>query len=72
VQSVSARSVGLPAGAAPRHTTLDSERLRNRYALAAPDPWAVIDSVIDARNSTTSSDCELITHSLSTARYLED
>jgi dTDP-4-dehydrorhamnose reductase len=56
VQSVSARSIGLPAGTAPRHTTLDSKYLRNRYALASPDPWTVIDSVIDVGKFNISSD----------------
>ena len=51
VEPVSARSFGLPLGSTPRHTTLDPEPLRSRYSLAAADPWAVIDSIMEARCS---------------------
>jgi dTDP-4-dehydrorhamnose reductase len=47
VEPVSARSFGLPLGSTPRHTTLDCEVLRSRYSLAAPDPWAVVDSIME-------------------------
>jgi dTDP-4-dehydrorhamnose reductase len=52
VESSSVRSAGLPDGAAPRHTTLDSELLRDRYALTAPDPWRAIDGVIAVGNAS--------------------
>ena len=34
-----------------RGETLDPEPLRSRYSLAAADPWAVIDSIMEARCS---------------------
>jgi dTDP-4-dehydrorhamnose reductase len=46
VQSVSARSARMPVGAAPRHTTLDSAHLRNRYGLAVPNHWTAIYGII--------------------------
>lgn len=45
VQPSSARSEGLPEGATPRYTTLDSTTLRNRFGLEVPDVWQVIESV---------------------------
>ncbi len=48
VTAASAREAGLPEEATPRHTTLDSSRLRERYGFTAPDVWNVVDSVIDA------------------------
>ena len=42
VNPVSA-AAGMPRGATPRHTTLDSSALRNRFGIAVPDPWTVID-----------------------------
>jgi dTDP-4-dehydrorhamnose reductase len=45
VQTSSARGAGLPDGATPLHTTLDSSALRNRFGLKVPDVWQVIDSV---------------------------
>jgi dTDP-4-dehydrorhamnose reductase len=45
VQATSARAAGLPKGATPRHTTLDSSALRNRFGLEVPDVWEVIESV---------------------------
>jgi dTDP-4-dehydrorhamnose reductase len=46
VRSVNAREAGMPEGATPRHTTLDSAALRQRFGIAAPGPWDVVDSVI--------------------------
>ena len=40
------RDVGLPAGSARPHTTLDSSRLLGAYGIAAPDILQIIDSVI--------------------------
>jgi dTDP-4-dehydrorhamnose reductase len=48
VSSICAREAGLPDGATPRNTTLDSGRLRERYGLQAPDAWNVLDAVIAA------------------------
>jgi dTDP-4-dehydrorhamnose reductase len=45
VQPVSARATGLPVGATPLHTTLDSSALRNRFGIEVTDVWQVIDSV---------------------------
>jgi dTDP-4-dehydrorhamnose reductase len=42
VTESSARDAGLPEGANPPHTTLDSSRLRHRYGLEVPDAWDVI------------------------------
>jgi dTDP-4-dehydrorhamnose reductase len=45
VQGASARAAGLPEGATPRHTTLDSVEMRNRFGIEVPDVWQVIESV---------------------------
>jgi dTDP-4-dehydrorhamnose reductase len=45
VQAASARAVGLPVGATPLHTTLDSSALRHRFGIEVPDVWQVIESV---------------------------
>jgi dTDP-4-dehydrorhamnose reductase len=45
VQGSSARAAGLPEGATPLHTTLDSSVLRDRFGLEVPDVWQVIESV---------------------------
>jgi dTDP-4-dehydrorhamnose reductase len=45
VQAASARGAGLPEGATPLHTTLDSVGLRNRFGIEVPDVWQVIESV---------------------------
>jgi dTDP-4-dehydrorhamnose reductase len=49
VERISAGSAGLPPGSTPRHTTLDSVRLRERFGIAVPDAWAVIDAVAATR-----------------------
>jgi len=48
VQPVAAASAGMPSGSTPRHTTLDSTALRQRFAIAAREPWPVIDAIFDA------------------------
>ena len=45
VQAASARAAGLPEGATPLHTTLDSSALRNRFGIEVADVWQVIESV---------------------------
>jgi dTDP-4-dehydrorhamnose reductase len=45
VNQTSARAAGLPEGATPLHTTLDSSRLRVHYGLEAPDVWDVVERV---------------------------
>jgi dTDP-4-dehydrorhamnose reductase len=49
VRTTSARAAGLPEGATPRHTTLDSRALRDRFGLEVPDVWQVIENVRSAR-----------------------
>jgi len=49
VREVSALDAGLPKGATPRHTTLDSSALRERYGLEPPDIWAIIEPMIAVR-----------------------
>jgi dTDP-4-dehydrorhamnose reductase len=53
VQPVSARSAGLPVGATPRHTTLETARLRDRYSLAVPDPWDILDNMVGVSMEAT-------------------
>src|SRR5580700_2675427 len=45
VNQTSARAAGLPEGATPPHTTLDSGLLRVHYGLEAPDVWDVVERV---------------------------
>jgi dTDP-4-dehydrorhamnose reductase len=46
VEETSALGNGLPDGATPRHTTLDSSAIRERFGLQCPDAWPVIDTVM--------------------------
>jgi dTDP-4-dehydrorhamnose reductase len=43
---VGAIEAGMPAGSAPRHTTLDSSAMRDRFGIVAPGPWCVLDAVV--------------------------
>jgi len=53
VTPVSANEAGMPDGATPRHTTLDSTALRQRFGIVAPGPWEVVNAVADgARRSS--------------------
>jgi len=45
VKVTSARAAGLPQGATPLYTTLDSRALRDRFSLVVPDVWQVIEAV---------------------------
>jgi dTDP-4-dehydrorhamnose reductase len=45
VEETSALDNGLPEGATPHNTTLDSSAIRERFALQCPDAWPVIDTV---------------------------
>jgi dTDP-4-dehydrorhamnose reductase len=47
VQPVSAYSAGLPPGSTAPHTTLDSSALRRRFGIAVPEPWDVINGLIE-------------------------
>jgi dTDP-4-dehydrorhamnose reductase len=49
VMETRARDAGLPDGATPPHTTLDSSQLRDRYGYEAPDAMAVIATLLAAR-----------------------
>jgi dTDP-4-dehydrorhamnose reductase len=48
VRPVPAASAGMPPGATPRHTTLDSAALRERFGITVPDPWTVVDGIVAA------------------------
>jgi dTDP-4-dehydrorhamnose reductase len=39
-------TAGLPAGAGPPHTTLDSRALAERYGIVVPDAWKVLEGVL--------------------------
>jgi dTDP-4-dehydrorhamnose reductase len=45
VKTTSARGAGLPEGATPLNTTLDSNLLHTRYGFKAPDVWDVVERV---------------------------
>jgi len=56
VNETSARAAGLPIGATPKHTTLDSSWLRVHYGLQVPDVWEVVERVVmNAHNKIASS-----------------
>jgi dTDP-4-dehydrorhamnose reductase len=42
ITPVSAHSAGMPQGATPSHTTLDSTFLRQRFGITVPDVWEVV------------------------------
>jgi dTDP-4-dehydrorhamnose reductase len=46
VNQTSARDAGLPEGATPLHTTLDSSRMRVHYGLEVPDVWDVVERAV--------------------------
>ena len=48
VTVASARS-SMPEGSTPWHTTLDSQRLRERYGFLVPDAWEVVETILSAR-----------------------
>jgi dTDP-4-dehydrorhamnose reductase len=55
VNEVSARTAGLPEGATPKHTTLDSSLLRVHYGLEVPDVWDIVQRVAaNAQNKIAS------------------
>lgn len=56
VQETSAGSAGLPEGATPPNTTLDSRLIRERYGFEAPDIWQVIETVGPLRARGNESD----------------
>jgi dTDP-4-dehydrorhamnose reductase len=46
INQTSARGAGLPEGATPLHTTLDSSRLSVHYGIEVPDVWDVVERVV--------------------------
>jgi dTDP-4-dehydrorhamnose reductase len=48
IRPVSAYSAGMPKGATPRYTTLDSTILRERFGIAVPDVWEVLAPLLEA------------------------
>jgi dTDP-4-dehydrorhamnose reductase len=46
VNQTSARAAGLPEGATPLHTTLDSSQMRVHYGFEVPDVWDVVERVV--------------------------
>ena len=46
VKETSANSIGLPEGATPLNTTLDSRLIHDRYGLAIPDVWQTMENTI--------------------------
>lgn len=44
IDAVGARSTGLPEGSTPRHTTLDSQAMRQRFGIAPRGPWEVVNA----------------------------
>jgi len=51
VVRASVAGAGLPPGAAPAHTTLDSSALRSRYGVAVPDSWEVLEALCSSSDS---------------------
>jgi dTDP-4-dehydrorhamnose reductase len=53
VATIAADSAGMPPGATPKHTTLDSNALAQKYKLKAPSPWELVHSLpaLDRRGS---------------------
>jgi len=47
VEKLGAMDAGQPEGSTAVHTTLDSSGLRERFGIAVPDAWAVIDALIE-------------------------
>ena len=55
VNETSAREAGLPEGATPLNTTLDSSIMRVHYGLEVPDVWEVVERVVtNTRNRVVS------------------
>jgi dTDP-4-dehydrorhamnose reductase len=46
VEPVTAASAGMPAGITPRHSTMDSSLLEQRFGISVPGPWPVIDTAL--------------------------
>jgi len=46
VQGISVTEAGISVDAAPRHTTLDTQRLRSELGMEPPDIWSTINSAL--------------------------
>ena len=58
IEPVNASAACVPEGATPLHTTLDSTLMRDRYGVAVPDVWEVIESLfLSAGGTAASHDC---------------
>jgi len=55
VNQTSARAAGLPEGATPLHTTLDSRVLRVHYGLEVPDVWDIVGRMAANRRDQVAS-----------------
>jgi dTDP-4-dehydrorhamnose reductase len=53
VGTVGAIEAGMPEGAAPRHTTLDSSAMRDRFGIVVPGPWGVLDPIAQSARGRT-------------------
>jgi dTDP-4-dehydrorhamnose reductase len=51
VGTVGAIEAGMPDGSAPRHTTLDSSAMRDRFGIVVPEPWRVLDPIAQRARS---------------------
>jgi len=59
VREASALEAGLPVGATPSHTTLDSSALHQRYGISPPDVWEVLERNVGAAKRKLQSQCEM-------------
>jgi dTDP-4-dehydrorhamnose reductase len=50
VTSARAMDANAAPGATPKHTTLDSTHLRDRFGILAADPWTVFDRILEAQH----------------------
>ena len=56
VRPVSAASLGMPKGATPRHTTLDSDALCSKFEIVVPDVWKTLSSFLKANRVQAAHD----------------
>jgi dTDP-4-dehydrorhamnose reductase len=54
IKPVGALSSGMPEGATPLHTTLDSSALRDRFGISVPDVWEVLAPLIKTAQEKSS------------------
>ncbi len=56
VRPATAKSGGMPEGATPRNTTLDSSFLRDRFGINPPDAWEIVGKLIGPERRTAGMD----------------